>query len=363
MLNREFWRSQRVLLTGHTGFKGSWTAIWLSRLGATQLGYSLKPETQPSLFNLLGGVAGLESVIGDIRDPANLSSRIAEFDPTVAIHMAAQPLVRRSYREPAETYATNVMGTLNVLEALRSAPNLRAVLVITTDKVYRNDDSGSAFREGDPLGGHDPYSSSKAACEEVVSCYRQSFYEDMGVRLATARAGNVVGGGDWSQDRLIPDIWRAVLKREPVTLRNPASVRPWQHVLDPVSGYLRYVEALASDVGGFLPYALNFAPAADAPLTVQEVTERLGRDLGMNEPWKLAEGSQPVEMKLLMLDATLARHSLGWRSRLTGRQAIEWSASWYLEQHNGGSARLLSEAQIVAYEALSVPLTEALPKP
>lgn len=356
MLDREFWKSQRVFLTGHTGFKGSWTALWLSRMGARQLGYSLEPETRPSMFHLVGGMDGLESIIGDIRDPAGLSRAIAGFDPTVAIHMAAQPLVRRSYREPAETYATNVMGTLNVLQALRSAPNLRAVLVITTDKVYRNDDSGRAFREDDPLGGHDPYSSSKAACEEVVSCYRQSYYEDAGVRLATARAGNVVGGGDWSEDRLIPDIWRAVLKGEPVTLRNPASVRPWQHVLDPVSGYLRYVEALASEAGDSLPHALNFAPAADAPMTVQEVTETLGRSLGMNETWKLAEGSQPVEMKLLMLDATLAGRSLGWQPRLTGRRAIEWSASWYLEQHKGGSARRLTEAQIDAYEALSMPL-------
>jgi CDP-glucose 4,6-dehydratase len=353
MLNPEFWKRQRVLLTGHTGFKGSWTALWLSRLGATQLGYSLEPETRPSLFTLLGGVDGLESVIGDIRDAAGLSRRIAGFDPTVAIHMAAQPLVRRSYREPAETYATNVMGTLNVLEALRSAPNLRAVLVITTDKVYRNDDSGRAFREDDPLGGHDPYSSSKAACEEVVSCYRQSFFEEKGVRIATARAGNVVGGGDWSQDRLIPDIWRAVLKREPVTLRYPKSVRPWQHVLDPVSGYLRYVEALAAVDGDSLPPALNFAPAADAPLTVQEVTEMLGRSLGMNQPWTLAEGNQPAEMKLLMLDASLAHRSLGWQPRLNGKQAIEWSASWYLQQHNSVPARLLTEDQIDAYEAMS----------
>lgn len=351
MPNKDFWAGQRVFLTGHTGFKGSWAALWLARMGAVTTGYALAPETDPALFDRLGPIEGLTSVIGDIRTPAPLAQAVVDCDPTIAIHMAAQPLVRRSYREPAATYDTNVMGTLNVLEALRKAPNLRAVLVITTDKVYRNDDSGHAFREDDPLGGHDPYSSSKAACEEVVSCYRQSYFDEMGVALASARAGNVVGGGDWSEDRLVPDIWRAMVKGEAVTLRNPASVRPWQHVLDPVSGYLDYAEALASGRAD-LPRALNFAPPADAPMTVQQVTETLGAAMGVARPWELAQGTQPVEMKLLTLDASLAGRSIGWRPRLTGRKAIEWSAEWYLAMHKGGDARALTEAQIARYEDL-----------
>lgn len=353
MPNCDFWSEQRVFLTGHTGFKGSWTALWLARMGAQVHGYSLAPETTPSLHDLIGNATGMTSTIGDIRDPLALQQAVDACDPTVAIHMAAQPLVRRSYREPAETYDVNVMGTLHVLNALRRAPHLRAVLVITTDKVYMNDDSGRPFIETDPLGGHDPYSSSKAACEELVSCYRQSYFEKAGIRLATARAGNVVGGGDWSEDRLIPDIWRAMLAGQPVTLRNPGSTRPWQHVLDPVSGYLDYAEALASDSAAALPNALNLAPAADSPMNVQAVTETLGNALGMHETWRLDESDNPVEMKMLTLDASLATQVLGWYPRLTGRQAVEWSADWYIRQHQGQDATTLTLAQIAEYEGLA----------
>ena len=352
MPNVKFWSSQRVFLTGHTGFKGSWTARWLSRLGASQTGFALPPETQPSLHTQLGDMPGLTSVLGDIRDKAALHSAVQACDPTIAIHMAAQPLVRRSYREPAETYETNVIGTLNVLEALRKAPNLRAVLVITTDKVYRNDDSGIAFTEDAPLGGHDPYSSSKAACEEVVSCYRQSFYDAAGIALATARAGNVVGGGDWSEDRLVPDIWRAMVRGESVKLRHPESVRPWQHVLDPVSGYLDYVHAMTTDRWPLLPRALNFAPAADDAMTVREVTEKLGAVIGLDKPWEIAAGIHPVESKLLTLDASLARKSIGWLPQLTGRQAMEWTAEWIRATRNGFPALAAVDAQIEQYEAL-----------
>jgi len=353
MPDKNFWAGQRVLLTGHTGFKGSWTALWLSRMGAEVLGFALAPETEPALFDLLSPIPGLTSVIGDIRQPAPLKEAVARFAPTVAIHMAAQPLVRRSYREPVETFEANVMGTIHVLEALRPITGLKAVLVITTDKVYRNDDSGQAFREDDALGGHDPYSSSKAACEAVVDSWRHSFFEPIGVPLATARAGNVVGGGDWSEDRLVPDIWRAMVKGEAVSLRYPDSVRPWQHVLDPVSGYLTYVEALASGRTD-LPPALNFAPAADSPMTVREVTETLGAGLGVNRPWQLAEGPQPVEMKLLTLDASLAARSIGWRPQLTGREAIEWSADWYLTKHRGGDVQAKTAEQIARYETLGL---------
>lgn len=352
MPNAVFWKAQRVLLTGHTGFKGSWAARWLSRLGAVQTGFALPPETSPSLHSKLGPIHGLTSVLGDIRDTVALRKAVEQCNPTIAIHMAAQPLVRRSYREPAQTYEINVQGTLNVLEALRGARNLRAVLVITTDKVYRNDDSGIPFKEDSPLGGHDPYSSSKAACEEVVSCYRQSFYDASGVALATARAGNVVGGGDWSEDRLVPDIWRAMMRHESVQLRHPESVRPWQHVLDPVSGYLDYVEAMASDRWPLLPRALNFAPAADDAMTVREVTEKLAGVIGMERPWELAEGQHPVESKLLTLDASLASHTIGWRPQLTGRQAIEWTADWIKATRSGDSELAAVDSQIDQYEAL-----------
>lgn len=352
MPTRDFWSKQRVFLTGHTGFKGSWMARWLSRMGAVQTGYARAPETDPALFPQLE-IPRLTSVIGDICDPAPLAAAVKACDPTIGIHMAAQPLVRRSYREPAETYASNVMGTLNVLDSLRlHGPNLKAVLVVTTDKVYRNDDSGQAFKENDALGGHDPYSSSKAACEEVVSCYRQSYYEEAGVPLVSARAGNVVGGGDWSEDRLVPDIWRAMVRGDPVVLRNPASVRPWQHVLDPVSGYLDYIEAAASGKFADMPRALNFAPAADSPMTVQEVTEALGSAMDLDKPWELAEGAQPVEMKLLTLDATLATKSIGWEPQLTGRQAVEWTAEWIRQTRGNVSAQEAVDAQIDQYEAL-----------
>lgn len=352
MPTRDFWSGQRIFLTGHTGFKGSWMARWLSRMGAVQTGYARAPETDPALFPQLE-IPGLTSVIGDICDPAPLNAAVKACDPTIAIHMAAQPLVRLSYREPTETYATNVMGTINVLEALRhNAPNLKAVVVVTTDKVYRNDNSGHAFKEDDPLGGHDPYSSSKAACEEVVSCYRQSYFDEAGIPLAAARAGNVVGGGDWSEDRLVPDIWRAMMRGEAVVLRNPASVRPWQHVLDPVSGYLDYVEAIATGPWADQPRALNFAPAADSPMTVQEVTEMLGAAMDLDNPWELAEGAQPVEMKLLTLDASLAGRTIGWRPQLTGRQAVEWTADWIKQTRSGTSAQDAVDAQIDQYEAL-----------
>ncbi|MFG1250453.1 CDP-glucose 4,6-dehydratase [Xanthobacter flavus] len=352
MLDSAFWASQRVFLTGHTGFKGSWTAFWLGRLGADVSGYALAPETVPDLYSILHPGSGVRSTFGDILDIPSLTAAIAASNPTVAIHMAAQPLVRYSYREPARTFATNVTGTLNVLEALRRAPNLKAVLVITTDKVYRNDDSGHAFTEGDPLGGHDPYSSSKAACEEVVSCYRQSFYADMGVKLATARAGNVVGGGDWSEDRLVPDLWRALQTGEEVVLRNPLSTRPWQHVLDPVFGYLLYTEKLAGEEGANLPCALNFAPRPEQPLTVEAVTKIMAMRLHMAKGWRLAEGCQPVEMKLLQLDASLAASTLGWRPRMTSRQAMEWTADWYLAKHRGEDVRALTARQLADYQEL-----------
>lgn len=352
MPTSDFWRGERVFITGHTGFKGAWAARWLSSLGAKQFGFGLPPSTHPALYSHLD-IPGLESQFGDIRDTDAIEQAVRVADPTIAIHMAAQPLVRLSYREPAATFATNVMGTLNVLEALRHhAPNLKAVLVITTDKVYANDNSGHAFVEDDRLGGHDPYSSSKAACEEVVSSYRQSYFDEMSVPLATARAGNVIGGGDWSEDRLIPDILHAMEEGRGVVLRNPESVRPWQHVLDPVSGYLDYVEAMASERWDGLPRALNFAPVADEPMTVREVTEALGEAMGVAHPWQLDQSEQPVEMKMLTLNATLATRSIGWQPRLTGRQAVGWTADWIKLTRAGVPMQEAVDLQVAQYEAL-----------
>lgn len=351
MLNKQFWSEQRVFLTGHTGFKGNWTAKWLATTGARVSGYALPPNTTPDLYSMLFPMEGVTSTFGDILDVPSLEKAVAEADPTIAVHMAAQPLVRLSYREPANTYAVNVMGTLNVLEALRKAPSLKTIVVVTTDKVYRNDDSGHVFVESDPLGGHDPYSSSKAACEEVVSCYDQSYFADAGVAIATVRAGNVVGGGDWSEDRLLPDIWRAMQTGEPLVLRNPLSTRPWQHVLDPVSGYLTFAEKLHLTGGKGLPKALNFAPVADAPLTVQTVAEMMGEALGLEKAWVQAEGFQPVEMKLLALDSSLARKTIGWTPALTGREAIQWTADWFLNQRQGGDCAAFTAKQIAEYEA------------
>jgi CDP-glucose 4,6-dehydratase len=353
MLNKQFWSDQRVFMTGHTGFKGGWTAKWLATTGAYVAGYALPPSTSPSLYSMLFPLQGVTSVFGDILDIVNLEAAVSVADPTIAIHMAAQPLVRLSYREPANTYAVNVMGTLNVLEALRKAPNLKAIIIVTTDKVYRNDDSGHVFVESDPLGGHDPYSSSKAACEEVVSCYHQSYFSELGIAIATVRAGNVVGGGDWSEDRLLPDIWRAMQSGEPLVLRNPLSTRPWQHVLDPVSGYLNFAEKLHLSGGQGLPRALNFAPVADAPLNVQAVAEMMGEALGLEKAWVQAEGFQPVEMKLLALDSSLARRSIGWKPSLTGREAIQWTADWFLNQRQGGDCAAFTAKQIAEYEARS----------
>ena len=352
MLNRDFWAEQRVFLTGHTGFKGSWMAMWLSRLGATVHGIALAPDTTPNLHSLVMPIDGLHSTIDDIRDAKGVAEVVRACNPTIAIHMAAQPLVRRSYREPLATYETNVMGTLHVLDALRRASSLKAILVVTTDKVYKNDESGRSFKEDDVLGGHDPYSSSKAACEEVVSCYAQSYFDDAGVAVATARAGNVIGGGDWSEDRLVPDIWRAMQKPEPIVLRNPESTRPWLHVLEPVSGYLCFAEALASERGRDLPKALNFGPFIDKPLTVRAVTEILAESFGLPEPWRQDEGFNPVEMKLLALDPSLAKVTLGWQPLLNGRKAVQWTADWYLNHHEGRDSKAFTTNQIAEYEIM-----------
>ena len=332
-----FWRNKRVLLTGHTGFKGGWVALWLHEMGAEVHGLALAPDTDPSLHALANVDTAVAGAIGDIRDRATLEATIARARPQIVLHLAAQPLVRRSVREPLMTFDTNVMGTAHVLEALRDQTGLEAVLVITTDKIYENPETGRAFRETDPLGGHDPYSASKAAAEIVTTSYRRTYFEPTGIPLATARGGNVIGGGDFSEDRIVPDIWRAMRRNEALMLRNPAATRPWQHVLDCLSGYLAYAQALAERKQ--VPYALNFGPLADEQVPVSKLAEAMQQALGAAQGWQRAEGPQPREMHALALDCTAARDALGFRDRLVGMDAIQATAEWYLAFNRGDDMR------------------------
>lgn len=350
-LDESFWSGKRVLLTGHTGFKGSWAALWLSRLGAEVTGFALAPDTEPNLFHLAQAEQGIRSRIGDLRDADAVRRTVTEANPEIVIHMAAQPLVRRSYADPVATFEVNVMGTVNLLEALRSVDGLRSVLVVTTDKVYENAEQGISFREDDPLGGHDPYAASKAAAEIVTASYARSFLEERGVHVATARGGNVIGGGDFSEDRLVPDIWRALRARESLLLRNPAAARPWQHVLDCLCGYFTFVRGLADLPEP--PAALNFGPPHDAPLlTVAELAEAVQAALGTGAPWKPANEPGPREMTTLEIDSRRARALLGWQDQLAGAPCVQWLADWYRALNTGADMRDVTLGQIAAYEKL-----------
>lgn len=346
--NVDFWKGRRVFLTGHTGFKGAWTALWLEAMGAEVAGFSLAPETSPALVDLLEPWATLSSHIGDVRDQHAVAVAVADARPSIALHMAAQPLVRRSYREPVETFAANVMGTVNVLEALRAAPDIEAVLVVTTDKVYRNADDGRPFTEDDPLGGHDPYSASKAACEMAVHSWAESYFRPKGIRVATVRGGNVVGGGDWSEDRLVPDLVRAAQCSRAVELRYPDATRPWQHVLDCVAGYLVYLERLAQTGA---PPTLNIGPDPDDELPVRRAAELVVEELhGL--PWARQPGNHPPEMSRLALDPGAARTALAYRPRLSGEEGLRWAVDWYRDFSEGQSARDLCLAQLERYLTL-----------
>ncbi|MES2753386.1 MAG: CDP-glucose 4,6-dehydratase [Pseudomonadota bacterium] len=350
-LDSEFWRGRRVLLTGHTGFKGAWTALWLTRLGAEVHGFALAPETEPSLWTHVGDGLLVGETIADLADTAALDRAIATARPQIVLHLAAQALVRRSYAEPLATIAANTMGTANLLDRLRGRDELEAVLIVTTDKVYANADTGRDFVEADPLGGHDPYSASKAAAEILTRSYAASFFDKIGVPVATARAGNVIGGGDWSADRLIPDVWRAIRDDRPLLLRNPDATRPWQHVLEPIRGYLTYAQALAADPA--LPRALNFGPEPGEPMTVAAVADAVAAGMSRSSPWQRDDGDHPPEMKLLSLDPTLAHDSIGWRPLLDDHAGVAWTARWYSDYSAGTDPRALCDAQITAYEALA----------
>lgn len=333
MIRPEFWNGKRVFLTGHTGFKGAWMSLLLAKLGAQVTGYSLPPETSPSLFELSGGAQAVHAhVTADIRDQAALTDVMQRAKPEIVIHMAAQALVRRSYRDPAETFDVNVMGTAYLLEAIGKTPEARAVIIVTTDKVYDLSAETCPRRETDALGGHDPYSASKAAAEILVQSWRQSFF---GARpnarpaaIATARSGNVIGGGDWSQDRIAPDLVAALSAGRDVELRYPDSVRPWLYVLDSLTGYLMLAERLHADADGFAE-AWNFGPLAGEEMCVREVVSLFAQEWGSRGGWRMADGPQPAEAPLLRLDPSKAVDQLGWRPSLSQAEAIREAAAWY----------------------------------
>lgn len=344
-----FWRDKRVVLTGHTGFKGGWLALWLQRLGADVTGIALAPTTAPNLFERAGVVALLQHRQCDIREPAALAGLIQDADPHIVLHLAAQPLVRASYERPLETFSTNVMGTVNVLDAVRDCASVQVVLAITTDKVYRNLEQPFPFRESDPLGGHDPYSASKAAAELVVASYRDAFLASRGVAVATARAGNVIGGGDWSPDRLLPDALRAWQAGTMLHVRRPAAVRPWQHVLEPLAGYLRLVEHLWQVPAHAEAY--NFGPRTSEAASVREVIDIARQVYGKGDVvWgDVVDG--PHEAGWLALETAKVRTVLDLTPRWQLRQAVIRTVEWHRRLEQGADARVLCATDIDAYEA------------
>lgn len=348
--NREFWRGRRTLITGHTGFKGAWLAMYLAKLGARVSGLALAPRDTPALYTLLQPGPEFDSHIADIRNPSEVRAVVDGVRPEIVIHMAAQALVRRSYREPVETMATNVMGTANLLNALRDSPGLINVLVVTSDKVYGNDGSGAAFTEEHPLGGDDPYSASKAAAEIVTKSWSRSYFEPAGIPLATARAGNVLGGGDFAEDRIVPDAWRAARDGVDLVLRYPEATRPWQHVLDLCAGYAMYVEALSQAGGEPVPPSLNFGPAPDQNLTVGEVAEAILGAMDARTGITIERASE-TEKIALSIDPGLAHRSIGWISRMTMPDTLAWTAEWYRGFNAGDDAKDLVIKQIDRYLA------------
>ena len=351
-----FWQGKRVLLTGHTGFKGSWLSLWLQSMDAQLLGYALPPPTKPSLFEIARVGQGMKSVIGDIRNLALLQSVFSDHKPEIVIHMAAQPLVRYSYGNPVDTFSTNVMGTVHLLEAVRRTPGVKAVVNVTTDKCYENREWPWAYRESDSLGGFDPYSNSKGCAEMVNSAYRSSFfdsgsYAEHGVATATARAGNVLGGGDWAKDRLLPDILAAFALGRSVEIRSPDAIRPWQHVMEPLRGYLTLAQQLYEH-GPSFGEAWNFGPSDEDTKTVGWIVEKLAAMWGPNANWKIDAREQPHEAHGLKLDISKARSRLNWHPVLRLEDALALTVYWSKHQEAGADMRQLTIEQLNAYQAL-----------
>ena len=350
MIDSEFWRGKKVFLTGHTGFKGAWLSLWFHQLGARVSGYALDPPTRPSLFELARvGELLAHDIRADVRDPEKLKAAMAAAEPEIVFHLAAQPLVRYSYQQPVETYTTNVLGTVHLLEAVRHTPGIRAVVNVTTDKCYENREWVWGYRENEPMGGYDPYSSSKGCAELVTAAYRSSYFTSQhGTSVATARAGNVIGGGDWAADRLIPDCLRALLAGEQIVIRNPRATRPWQHVLEPLSGYLLLAEKLHID-GSPYAEAWNFGPLDDDARPVEWVVRRLCAMWGASDGYRIDAEQNPHEAHYLKLDISKARTQLGWQPSWDLEQALTKIVEWTKAFRNGGDLRAKCLAQIAEY--------------
>lgn len=348
----EFWKSKTVFITGHTGFKGSWLSLWLQKAGANVVGYSLPPPTDPSLFEIARVGNGMRSIVADIRDLDRLKAECRRCAPDIVIHMAAQSLVRYSYQNPIETYMTNVMGTVNVFEAVRATPGIRAVLNITSDKCYENKEWLWGYRENEPMGGYDPYSSSKGCAELVTSAYRNSFFSrsEASIPVASARAGNVIGGGDWAMDRLIPDIIRACISGDAVEIRNPSAIRPWQHVLEPLGGYLCLLERMCDGGGSGFAEGWNFGPDEGDVRPVSWIADSLTRMWGAQSAWKTDANDQPHEAHYLKLDCSKAHSLLGWHPRLRLQESLQQVSDWYKAWHNGKDMYEYTMNEISTYE-------------
>lgn len=348
-MNLNFWKNKRVFVTGHTGFKGSWLSLWLQRLGADVTGYALPPTTQPNMFMLANVSAGMTSIIGDMRDAEGLKKVLQVQQPDIILHLAAQPLVRLSYEKPAETFETNIMGSINLLEAVRQQKNVRSLVVITSDKCYENKEWLWGYRENEAMGGRDPYSSSKGCVELICSAYRESFLRDLGVGLATARAGNVIGGGDWSTDRLIPDIFRSLETDSELIIRNPLATRPWQHVLESLSGYLLLAEQLWFHADDFAE-AWNFGPSSNDICSVKSLIDSLSTHCGRRIMWNQAPGEEPHEAQLLSLDSAKAKKLLGWKPQWNLDKALLETARWHSAFMKGCNMRDETLQQIATYQ-------------
>ena len=354
----DFWHGRRVFLTGHTGFKGSWLSLWLQQLGANVTGYALDTPTTPSLFDLAHVSKGMHSVNGDVRDLLELLRTMQTAQPEIVIHMAAQSLVRLSYEAPVQTYATNVMGTVHLLEAVRQTPGVRAVVNVTTDKCYENKEWAWGYRENEPMGGFDPYSNSKGCSELVSAAYRSSFFNPShhaqhGVALATARAGNVIGGGDWAKDRLIPDILAAFEVGKQVRIRNPHATRPWQHVLEPLRGYLTLAERLYMDGPAFAE-SWNFGPNSNDTKPVEWIVRQMAQRWGTGASWQVDAGDHPHEANYLKLDISKASQRLGWQPALRLDDALSLIVDWTRARQAGANMRAVTQGQIAIYQALAL---------
>lgn len=347
-MDLEFWREKKVYITGHTGFKGSWLSLLLNRLGAEVYGYALSPPTSPSLFEQAEVTKEISSTIGDVRNLNNLKKSMNDIQPEIVLHMAAQSLVRESYTDPVTTFETNIMGTVNILEAVRNLQSVKALIVVTSDKCYKNKEQDNGYVETDELGGHDPYSNSKACAEQVTNSYQSSFFSSLNnINIASVRAGNVIGGGDWAVDRLIPDLIRSFISHQQTNIRNPNAIRPWQHVLEPLSGYLLLAEKLA-----FTPAfsgAWNFGPNISDAKPVAWIADELTQRWGNDAHWTMDNNEHLKETHTLHLDSSKARNTLGWSPRLHLDQTLEWTLDWYKAYSRNESMQSFTESQIQHY--------------